>query len=115
MPIGFAYTTVRSIIDVSFNKWWSRTAKYLYVISYSIDQLGNVIMQELFNDVLIRKGGLKFGNPDETISSVLGKNAEINKLTLIGTVIGMVLDSLDYNHLKNSIEADETNEIKRKQ
>ena len=113
MPIGFVYTAIRSIVNVSFKKWWLRTSKYLYVISYSIDQLGNVVMQEMFNDILIRKGGLKFGNPDETISSVLGKNAEKNKLTFVGTFIGMILDSLDYNHMKDAIEADEMNEIKR--
>ncbi|MCF6349253.1 MAG: hypothetical protein L3J20_13320 [Flavobacteriaceae bacterium] len=43
----------------------------------SIDQMGNVAMQDLFNDIFTIKNGYQFGNEDETISSVLGKNERL--------------------------------------
>ena len=50
-----------------------------------------------------------FGNPDETISSVLGKNQRDNTLTLLGKLIVWVLNMVDENHSEKAIEDDEQN------
>ena len=46
----------------------------------------------------------QFGNEDETISSVLGKNERMQTLTGLGRVIVSILDFIDPNHALNSIE-----------
>ena len=81
---------------------------YIRQIAYSLDQLGNVLCKELFDLCLIQKQSINlFGNPDETISSVLGKN-ELNKtLTIIGKILVWLLNKLDYEHTKKAIEEDE--------
>ncbi len=61
-------------------------------------------MQDLFNDILIFKDGYQFRNVDETISSALGKNQRLNKLTYLGTLLVSFLDFIDPNHALNSIE-----------
>lgn len=104
MPVGFIYTTIRLWIKANFKTWWKRMGEYYLIIALSIDQMGNVIMKEFFNDVLIYKNGHKFGNEDETISSVLGKNQKTGTLRRLGRWLNWVLNKLDPNHSINAIE-----------
>lgn len=111
---------IPSIIVVLFVAFFKRKVgkaidnlgKYLFKIAYSIDQLGNVVCSELFNITLIKykKDSYKFGNPDETISSVLGKNKQRNTLTKTGKLLSRFLNFLDKNHVIKSIEEDQTDE-----
>lgn len=82
---------------------FSKVSDYFFNIALSIDQLGNVICQGLFNDLLIKKDGFKFGNPDETISSVLGRNYQTNNLKFIGKSIRWTLDKIEKDHCVKSI------------
>lgn len=78
---------------------------YYKNIAISIDQFGNVLCQYLFNLILITKNGYKFGNIDETISSVLGKNYKLHTLTILGYFLSVkILNSLDKNHIEKSID-----------
>ena len=85
--------------------WACKTAR-------SIDVFANVEAQELFNDTLIQKGGYKFGNRQETISSVMGKNQRTNTLTRAGKTLRVILDFIDEDHCKNSINDDLSNTTK---
>jgi hypothetical protein len=58
----------------------------------------------LFNRYLITKDGYKFGNPDETISSVIGKNERLQTLTSSGRLLNSILNRIEKNHAKKSIE-----------
>lgn len=78
--------------------------EYSLKIAVSIDQLGNVIMQHLLNTLWIRKGGYRFGNRDETISSALGRNKQLGTLTGFGKLIDRFLDLVDPDHSLNSID-----------
>lgn len=97
IPIGVIYEIITLFR-------FSKISKYFYQIAISIDQLGNVACQGLLNDVLIKKNGWKFGNPDETISSVLGKNYVAGTLTFIGNGLRWTLDQIDENHCIKSID-----------
>ena len=77
---------------------------YYYKLALSIDQLGNVAMSRIFNDILIKPNRDRFGNEDETISSVLGKNQINGTLKPIGKFLVFLLDKLDKDHSINSIE-----------
>lgn len=95
-PIGFI-----------FSMFYPKRGKYMYKIALGIDQLGNVVCARLFNFFLIDIEGHQFGNEDETISSVLGKNKKTNTLTLFGIALDMFLELIDKNHSINAIEEDE--------
>jgi hypothetical protein len=96
-PIGFV-----------FAMFYPGRRKYFYNIARAIDQLGNVICARLFNSTLIKHYSIyKFGNEDETISSVIGKNKLVNTLTKLGIVLDCVLELLDRNHSLKAIEEDE--------
>ena len=65
-------------------------------------------MGPMFNSILISsKSEYKFGNPDETISSVLGKNKRAGNLLYLGKRLDAWLNGIDPNHSIKSIEEDE--------
>lgn len=95
--------------------FWNRKFKngsnelsgWVFRWAISIDQLGNVLYKDLLDDALIDSNGIPFGNPDETISSVIGKNKLNNTLTRTGKALDCILNKLDPNHSIKSIEGDE--------
>ncbi|WP_282054477.1 hypothetical protein [Maribacter luteus] len=99
-PLGFIYGIFHSL----FTQGFSGIGEFLLKIAISIDQLGNVMMQHLLNQLWIKKAGYRFGNRDETISSVLGKNKQSDTLTGFGKAIDKILDIIDPDHSLNSID-----------
>lgn len=100
IPLGFAYGLLHNL----FIKGLKGIGEYCLKIAISIDQLGNVAMQHLINTIWITPLGYKFGNRDETISSALGRNKQLETLTVFGKFIDTILDKLDPNHSLNSID-----------
>jgi hypothetical protein len=92
-PIGFV-----------FSMFYPKRGKYLYRIALGIDQLGNVVCARLFNFFLIDITGHQFGDEDETISSVIGKNKQTNTLTMFGILLDSLLEKIDKNHSIDAIE-----------
>lgn len=86
-PIGFFFAML-----------CSGRGRYLYRLAYSIDQTGNVICGKLFDAILIHQSGFKFGEPDHTISAVLGVNEQQGTLTGLGWTICTILDWIDPDH-----------------
>ena len=82
--------------------WFYRSAR-------EIDVFANVVGSDLFNTIFIVDQGYKFGNPKETISSVLGKNQRDKTLSLAGDGLRRILDLIDENHCLNSINNEVTN------
>lgn len=95
---------ISTLIDVLITRNYRRLNGYFMRIAISLDQLGNVVYSHLFNFLLIKSNAYQFGNEDETISSVLGKNKLNNSLTLIGQFLSKILDRVDNNHVVKSIE-----------
>ena len=99
-PLGLVYGFLRQLFTAGI----VGIGEFALQMAISIDQLGNVVMQHLFNALWITKDGYKFGNRDETISSALGKNKQQNTLTGFGKAIDKLLDIIDPNHSLNSID-----------
>tara|TARA_R110002073_G_scaffold72537_1_gene177231 strand:+ start:209521 stop:209892 length:372 start_codon:yes stop_codon:yes gene_type:complete len=104
VPFGMLYTFIKLSLQGKFKVLYRLSNGYFFNVAIAIDQFGNVAMQDLLNDILIIKTGYKFGNVDETISSVLGKNERFQTLNGLGRVLVKVLNFIDPNHALNSIE-----------
>ena len=102
-PIAFLYSIGLTLLKSGYKT----LDDYLFNCAYATDQHANVFLAKLFNDIMIKQGGHKFGNPDETISSVLGKNKLMGKLSWFGKCLDYILHLLDENHSIKSIEHDE--------
>jgi 8-oxo-dGTP diphosphatase len=100
-PIGFIYALIRQTC--------SSKAKSLNVyfieVALVLDEVGNVTMQHLLNDILLINDVQTyfFGNKNETISSVIGKNSITNTLSPLGRTLNSFLNFLDKDHSLNSI------------
>ena len=68
-----------------------RNKGYFRDSALTLDKLANREFRTLWNKTLILKDGIQFGNINETISSVLGKNILANKLTKTGKVLVFIL------------------------
>ena len=94
LPIGFTFQVVFSLfraIDL-----------YLFRIAKSLDQHGNTVCEELFNQLLIKKKDIPFGDMDRTISYVLAQNR--GNLTFLGKGLAWLLEAIDEDHLDESLD-----------
>lgn len=98
-PLAVAAKVVVAIYRRTFDwSWFMRLA-------LALDQMGNVVGDDLFNWLLIKNDYMApFGDEDETVSSVLGKNFLINNLTISGSLLRKMLHGLDSNHSVRAIE-----------
>lgn len=76
---------------------------YFLSSAINLDKFGNREFRTLWNKSLKTSKGHSFGNIEETISSVLGKNERDNTLTKAGKILVWILDKFDKNHAKKSI------------
>jgi hypothetical protein len=77
---------------------------YFKSSAVNLDKFGNREFRTLFNKTLINDKGYRFGNINETISSVLGKNQLTGTLTNIGKILVWILDKIENDHSLKSIE-----------
>jgi hypothetical protein len=60
------------------------------------------VCEELFNQLLIKKKDIPFGDMDRTISFVLAQNR--GNLTLLGKGLAWLLEAIDKGHLDKSTD-----------
>lgn len=77
---------------------------YFKSSAINLDKFGNREFRTLLNKTLRIESGYEFGNINETISGVLGKNQRDKTLTKTGKVLVKILDFLDKNHAEKSID-----------
>jgi hypothetical protein len=77
---------------------------YFKSSAVSLDRFGNREFRTLFNKVLILHNGYQFGNMDETISGVLGKNERDKTLSKTGLKLVALLNKIDPDHCFKSID-----------
>jgi hypothetical protein len=89
-------------LGVLVRMFYQNVGEYLFRILISIDQLGNVVCDKLFDLTLVK--GHYFGDEDETISSAMGRAKLNNHLTFTGKLLDSFLNLLDKNHTIKNIE-----------
>lgn len=96
-----AYILLLPLTIINFIVVWNKG--YFRSTAISIDKFANREFRATWNKFLITKQGYKFGNELETISSALGKNQRDKTLTKIGRILCSILDTIDKEHCKKSI------------
>lgn len=86
--------------------FWKTLDGYFLSGAVDIDRFGNHNFKTLWNAILRKSGGYAFGNYNETISSALGKNQRDKTLSFVGRGLANLLDFIDKDHCKNSINLD---------
>lgn len=100
-PIGILFALVRQLV---FSKV-KLLSIYLLEVALVFDQAGNVVMQHFLNFTLLKKSSKAylFGNKNETISSVIGKNNITGTLNIVGQWTDAFLNFIDDRHSLDSI------------
>jgi len=80
--------------------------RYLGQIAVWADQGVNVVAAPVLN-AMTSDRSYKFGNPDETLSSVMGKNVRNGTCRGCHWICKYILHPIDRNHCIESIEEDE--------
>lgn len=103
IPVGFAFT-VAKLFFTSPKSLIKVVSSLFFVSAVSIDQLGNCSSYVFLNAILIKDDYLyPFGNEDETISIVLGRNKVINNLSATGKFLDAILCVFEKDHSVKSI------------
>lgn len=84
--IGMIYTLIKSIFVKGILE------DFFFMNAFTIDQSGNVVNKHWFNDWMVKPSGHRFGNPDETISYVMGVNKRDGNLYLFGKLVANIID-----------------------
>ena len=79
---------------------------YRWRVLLWLDQGINVLLGPLFN-LFVRQGGARFGDEDETMSSVMGKNASAGTCPVCSWICRWILHPIDRRHCEDAIEEDE--------
>lgn len=111
LPLGIIWTIGEILVRIfSSDQKKSAFAKSLWFLTATLhslalwlDQIGNAVCRDMFNRLLIEEDGYKFGKVQETISSVLGKNQLLDKLSLTGRALVVLLDLFEEDHCLKSI------------
>lgn len=100
---SIVYTILKVLFKHNFNIKVALVELGLYfkANAQSIDQSGNVVIQYPANDLLIdSENGHLFGNADEDISGVLGKNKLQDTNLCGGKLISAGLNFIDPDHVE---------------
>jgi hypothetical protein len=101
-PFMYIFGSIMSLFKGEWNQ-------YNTDLAIATDQYGNGLSKYLFNLILITKFSLhKFGNIDETISSVIGKNKLGGTLTWLGHIVDILLNTVDPEHSIKAIDNTES-------
>ena len=105
-PLFISYAILRLIFKPKL------LGNYFFMTAFGIDQLGNVMGAPLMNKVLLKKNAPKLhGNPDETISYVMGVNYKAETLTSFGYFVAHCLDTVEKKHVETAANTDQVNKI----
>ena len=113
---AFVYTFIkfiaRSIRKRSHKHLKDKAETYLHEIAFSLDQFGNVLCRDLFNDILLRNtlGRKEYGSPDLTVSHVTGVNEAKGALTFMGRLLAGILNAIDENHTEKARNNEQFNQ-----
>lgn len=101
--IGLIISVVVHLVTLRFKDGLKAIDDLFLTLAITIDQLGNVLCATLFNNILIKINGYKFGSRLLTVSYVLGMNKRKNTLTWLGKALVFLLDVIDPNHVEKAI------------
>lgn len=101
--VSFIFTPIYYIATLKWKSGVKELNKWFYKLALSIDQFGNVSCSKTLQVLLTKPVNHSFGDEDSTVSYVLAKNKELGSLTLLGRIIGNILDFIDKDHLAKAI------------
>ena len=104
LPFAVVFAIVKGIYKRKIRDWNRAMTVYFYSMAFALDKFGNVLIAPMFNTIMIVTAPqfLLFGNPNETISSCLGRNDMHGNLSWLGSCLCCLLNLIDENHCEKA-------------
>lgn len=102
--ISLVFTPIYYLVTFKWKSGVKELDKWFYKLALSVDQFGNVSCAKTLQVLLTKPINHPFGDEDDTVSYCLAKNKELGSLTLLGRIIGGILDLIDKDHLAKAID-----------
>lgn len=106
------FTLVYYLVTLKWKSGFKAFEKWMLQLALSLDQLGNRLCSVPFKYIFLKRGIEWEGDIDLTVSYVIAINYNRGTLSVAGKVLAWVLNFLDKDHLKKSIEAQRKNDFK---
>lgn len=103
-PFAVVFAIVKGIYKRKLRDWSMAMNTYFYSMAFALDKFGNVLIAPMFNTIMLKTAPqlMLFGDPEETVSSCLGRNAMYNNLSWLGEVLTDLLDLIDKDHCEKA-------------
>jgi hypothetical protein len=101
--LSFIFDPIYYIITLKWQSGLNHLGDCFRKLALSIDQFGNASSATILNFLLRKKGGIDFGDEDDSVSYVIGRNYYHGTLTFIGKIIRLILHLIDRNHVQKAI------------
>lgn len=98
--IGVVFQPIYYFVTFKWKSGFGQIGNWFFKMALSNDQAGNVQNSQVFEILFTRdkKNAVKYGNPDDSISYVLARNHYKKNLTLVGRLVGRLLNKIDPNN-----------------
>lgn len=103
--LSFIFDPIYYLITLKWQTGLNHLGDWFKKLAISIDQFGNASAATMLNLALRKKGGIDFGDEDDTISYVIGRNYYHGSLTIFGKIIRLILHIIDRNHVEKAVES----------
>jgi len=105
--ISVVLTPIYYLVTFKWKSGSIRISEWFYNMAIANDQTGNVQSSVTFQLMFTKKIAYRFGDPDDTVSYVLGRNKYKGMLNSFGRGIVWLLDKIDNSdggHIKKAVE-----------
>lgn len=87
--------------NIKKRKWFKTTSKRKFSKAFKVDVFANYLFPDFWN-IVLSKGGYRFGNFGENLSSVLGRKKIEKSLSYVGLLIYYILYAVDVSTWKKN-------------
>lgn len=102
--ISMVVTPIYYIVTFKWKSGWIALDDWFFKMALGLDQFGNISNRETLKILLTKKGGHPFGDEDDTVSYVIGRNKYKGKLNRFGKLNERLLNAIEKKHVEIAIQ-----------
>lgn len=102
--ISLIFDPIYYLVTLKWQSGFNHLGGWFKKLAISVDQFGNASSATILNFLLRKKGGVDFGDEDDTISYIIGRNHYRNTLTFLGKIIRLILHLIDRHHVEKAVD-----------
>lgn len=103
--LSIIFDPIYYLITLKWQTGLNHLGDWFRKMALSIDQFGNASSATILNFLFRKKGGIDFGDEDDSVSYVIGRNYFHGTLSIFGKLIRLILHLIDRDHVRKAISS----------